>query len=254
MSEAFRRRNGRAHGGGESYFVSLNDLLVGMLFIFIILLMAFALSYQSAERKLKDELGERTSARAGLLDRLEAALKKEGIPVVVDRKNGVLRLPESTLFPSGSADLDESGRHALQVLATTMAELLPCYSDARVERKHCPEGADRILEAVYVEGHTDNVPINTARFADNWELSSARAIRTYNFMADAAPTLRDIRNASGAATLFGASAYADQRPVRANSTPQGRAENRRIDVRFLLAPPSKADLSPAGGLKVGRDE
>ncbi len=255
MSEAFRRRPGRNLGGGESYFVSLNDLLVGMLFIFIILLMAFALSYQSAERKLKNELSERTNARTVLLERLDEALRKQNIEIDLSEKdNGVLRLPESTLFPIGSADLDVSGRRTLQVLATTMAELLPCYSDAKVERKNCPEGADRILEAVYVEGHTDNAPIKTARFADNWELSSARAIHTYNFMADAAPTLRNIRNASGTATLFGVSAYADQRPAGSNASPEGRASNRRIDIRFLLSPPGKATLSNASGLKVETGE
>lgn len=259
MSEALRGRRSRPHGGGESYFISLNDLLVGMLFIFIILLMAFALSYQSAERelhaqigRLKDELSQRTSARTSLLDQLATTMQKQNVHVVVDRKNGILRLPESTLFSSGSADLGPSGQHALQVLASALERLLPCYADEHASSRDCPAGAEPILEAVYVEGHTDNVPIKTAQYADNWDLSSNRAIRTYRYMLQVAPSLKSVRNAGGSATLFGASAYADQRPVRpdANATESGRAENRRIDLRFLLAPPSKADLTPVDGLRV----
>lgn len=246
--------------GGESYFVSLNDLLVGMLFIFIILLMAFALSYQSAERdlqakigKLQNELGQRANARTGLLEQLQSALKQEGVVVKIDRENGILRLPENTLFESGSADLGVSGQRALQILASSLARLLPCYSEGARAVSSCPAGSEAVLEAVYVEGHTDNVPINTARYSDNWDLSSNRAIRTYRYMLQVAPALKEVRNAAGSATLFGASAYADQRPIHPsnNSTPEGRAENRRIDLRFLLSPPSKADLDSDQGLSVG---
>jgi chemotaxis protein MotB len=245
----------------ESYFISLNDLLVGMLFIFIILLMAFALSYQSAERdlhsrigELQDQLNQRAALRASLLDKLGDALKREGVTVVVERDNGVLRLPERTLFDSGSADLGPPGQQALRILASTLATLLPCYSAEARHPDKCPKGSEPILEAVYVEGHTDNVPINTSRYADNWDLSSNRAIKTYRYMTQIAPNLQNIRNAANTATLFGASAYADQRPVHPNNnlTPEGRAENRRIDLRFLLAPPSRADLDAEGGLTLAR--
>ena len=73
-------------------------------------------------------------------------------------------------------------------------------------------------------------------------------------MLQAAPSLEHVQNASGTATLFGASAYADQRPVKPNNnlTIEGRAQNRRIDLRFLLAPPSKVELDVKSGLTVGK--
>lgn len=88
----------------DSYFVSLNDLLIGMLFVFIILLMIFALTYQSAEAqlksdigKLKDELHGRESVRSSLLLRIEGDLKAAGIQgVSADPRQGVLCRSPST--------------------------------------------------------------------------------------------------------------------------------------------------------------
>lgn len=234
----------------ESYFVSLNDLLIGMLFVFIILLMIFALNYQSAEARLnhriaalEDELGGREDQRAGLLRRLKKELARADVPVEIDEKNGVLHLPETVLFASGSADLGDRGRAALTRLASLLARELPCYGQLGGRAGHdCPDGSEPILEAVYVEGHTDVIPIATARYSDNWSLSSDRSIQTYRSMVQAAPSLEGIRNAAGNATLFGVSAYAAQRPIADNATVDGRARNRRIDVRFLIAPPTKGDI------------
>lgn len=198
----------------ESYFVSLNDLLIGMLFVFIILLMIFALNYQSAEARLnrriaalEDELGGREDQRARLLRRLKDELARAEVPVEIDEKNGVLHLPETVLFASGSADLGDRGRAALTRLAALLAKELPCYGQRSGRAGHdCPEESEPILEAVYVEGHTDVIPIATARYSDNWSLSSDRSIQTYRSMVQAAPSLEGIRNAAGNATLFGVSA------------------------------------------------
>ncbi|MDG2515860.1 OmpA family protein [Sphingobium yanoikuyae] len=234
----------------ESYFVSLNDLLIGMLFVFIILLMIFALNYQSAEARLnqriaglEDELGGREKQRTGLLRRLQGELARADVPVEIDEKNGVLHLPETVLFASGSADLGARGRAALASLAGLLARELPCYGQRSGRVGHsCPEDSEPILEAVYVEGHTDTIPIANARYSDNWSLSSDRSIQTYRSMVQAAPGLERIRNAAGSATLFGVSAYAAQRPIADNTSEGGRAHNRRIDVRFLIAPPTKGDI------------
>lgn len=250
MARRTRTTNAVGAQEEESYFVSLNDLLVGMLFVFIILLMIFALNYQSAEARLnhriaalEDELGGREDQRAQLLRRLKRELARADVPVEIDEKNGVLHLPETVLFASGSADLGDRGRAALASLASMLARELPCYGNLRGRQgRSCPDGSEPILEAVYVEGHTDTIPIANARYTDNWALSSDRSIQTYRSMVQAAKTLEEIRNAAGNATLFGVSSYAAQRPIADNSTEGGRARNRRIDVRFLIAPPTKGDI------------
>ena len=98
-----------------------------------------------------------------------------------------------------------------------------------------------------IEGHTDDLAINTREFRSNWELSSARAIATYNFMIGASKSLTEVLNASGNATLLGASAYADTRRIAksANPTAKDRQQNRRVDFRFLLALPSGSEVAAA---------
>ena len=80
-----------------------------------------------------------------------------------------------------------------------------------------------IPNPVEVEGHTDNIPISTERFPSNWELSTARASSVVRyFIAKGIPPER-----------LKASGYADTKPIANNSTPEGRAQNRRIEI-FIL--------------------
>jgi flagellar motor protein MotB len=95
------------------------------------------------------------------------------------------------------------------------------------------------LEAVYVEGHTDDVPIASGRsdgVRDNWDLSAARAKNTYFTLLLSAPALAYLTNDRDE-TLLGVSGYGEFRPVAPNGTASGREANRRIDLRFLMAAP-----------------
>jgi len=78
-----------------------------------------------------------------------------------------------------------------------------------------------------IEGHTDNVPIHTAQFATNWELSTARATAIARLLLDRGPI--DPANLSAAG-------YAQYHPVASNDTPEGRAQNRRVDIILLRRP------------------
>ena len=81
---------------------------------------------------------------------------------------------------------------------------------------------------VMIEGHTDDIPIQTARYPSNWELSTARAIAAMRFLVD--------HNVD--ADRIGVAGYADQRPVAANDGPDNRATNRRVEFVFIReAPP-----------------
>ena len=269
--------------------------MVGMLFLFIILLMAFALNYRTAEDLAaktqaelirdrdavsleKDRLARQRDALAEQRDRLAlerdqltrerdaisavtdhlmrnnrirsdmlaavlSALHEREVDVALDPANGIVRLPESLLFDTGLAVLRPEGARALRVLAAVLARTLPCYSRApAIQQSDCPIAPRPLLEAVLVEGHTDDRPIRTSEFADNWELASARAINTYKALLEYEPSLTELSNDRGEA-LLGVSDYEAQRPVSLEPTPDGRRLNRRIDLRFLIAAPSEEQLN-----------
>ncbi len=93
---------------------------------------------------------------------------------------------------------------------------------------------------IEIDGHTDDVPINTPRYPSNWELSTARAIRVLKYFV----------NRHGIdASRFYVKGNADKRPVAPNDTPEHRAMNRRVEIRLketadLLTPPSVPVGSP----------
>jgi chemotaxis protein MotB len=254
----------------ENYFVSLSDLMTGVLFVFVILTTALALHYhlkagelavaKGAALKAQDNadeakveatkargeaktvqealdalakiLREREQLRKQELEALVSRLYAKGFTVDLDESNGTLRLPERLLFRAGEARLQPSGERALMVLAREMLATVIKGGGAGPLK----------WEAVYVEGHTDDVPIRTPEFASNWELSSARAINTFKALIDAKPDLADLTNPLGRA-IFGISGYGEKRPVADNATDEGRQKNRRIDIRFVMAYPSQAEIA-----------
>jgi chemotaxis protein MotB len=90
---------------------------------------------------------------------------------------------------------------------------------------------------IKVEGHTDNLPINTARFPSNWELSVLRATNVLRIM-----------QGEIASDRLSATGYGEYRPLISNDTEQGRARNRRVDLVILR---SKYDLTEPGQNLVG---
>jgi chemotaxis protein MotB len=83
---------------------------------------------------------------------------------------------------------------------------------------------NRVKNPVRLEGHTDAVPIHTARFQSNWDLSAARGIALLKVLVD--------RFGVSPARLSVAG-YADTAPVASNETEEGRARNRRVDIVVL---------------------
>jgi chemotaxis protein MotB len=109
-------------------------------------------------------------------------------------------LTDNLLFTSGSSRLESSG----DPLLDHVADLL------KVDKTH----------PITVEGNTDNVPIHTAQFPSNWELSTARATTVVRYFIS-----QDV-----AEQRLGAAGYADLHPVTSNATAVGRARNRRVDI------------------------
>jgi chemotaxis protein MotB len=77
-----------------------------------------------------------------------------------------------------------------------------------------------LLSMINIEGHTDNVPIHTAKYPSNWELSTDRAVNTLHYIADTGRFNMD---------LFSVAGYGEYHPIDSNSTEEGRASNRRVD-------------------------
>ncbi|MFZ1429461.1 MAG: hypothetical protein WAS21_22130 [Geminicoccaceae bacterium] len=264
----------------EGYLASVSDLMVGMLFVFILMLMAFALSYRSAQsvadtdhEELLDAMAEldsvraylasaqdamvtrrdvlealmadvvqRQQARMVLLATLQWDLLERSVPVTVDAANGILRLSESLLFDSGVATLRPAGEHALAELAAVLLEILPCVTLAPVSLTGpCRNEPTPLLQTLLVEGHTDAEPIRGGVFADNWELATARSIGVFKALIAFAPALENLRNQDGEA-LLGVSGYEARRPVTSATGEEAQRQNRRIDLRFVLAGPSEADI------------
>lgn len=126
--------------------------------------------------------------------------------LTVFTKNGrvYVSLQESLLFPSGSAVVNQKGKDALR----TLAQVLNSNQDINV----------------VVEGHTDSIPIKKA-FEDNWALSVARATSITRLLTNTYAVDPTRVTASGRSFF---------EPVESNSTPEGRARNRRTEI--ILAP------------------
>jgi chemotaxis protein MotB len=165
---------------GSDYFAPMTDLMLGLIFIFIIMLMVFALDMRQAEHRMTDTTSELTEANLARRDLLrDVARILEGIlPVTVDEENGTLQLGGDILFPKGSAEAYPEALPKLRLLGEALDQVLPCYAVAADARPtaSCTVRHQGRLDAVYIEGHTDTAPIHTPRFQSNWDLSAARVL------------------------------------------------------------------------------
>lgn len=154
-------------------------------------------------RAIEREVRQRNQIYEDVLERFQSLIDGGRLSVSIDRGRMVIQLPQDVLFPSGSATLSSAGRGTLSEVAAVLAEL----DDRRFQ----------------VEGHTDDVPISTARFGSNWELSSARALSVVHLLVD---------NGVPPESISGAG-YGEFQPVASNETPEGRRRNRRIEIVML---------------------
>lgn len=147
---------------------------------------------------------EKPEQRVNAEARLAAAIEDrfQGEVKVVRRDKGIsLEIADVILFDSGKAELLPEAFPVLSRLADTLQEI---------------GEAD-----IAVEGHTDDRPILGGRFQSNWELAAARANAVTRFLLNQGFSPQHLRSVS----------YADSHPVADNANPEGRAENRRVNLR-----------------------
>jgi chemotaxis protein MotB len=163
---------------------------------------------QSRLKYLQNIIQSQQDVMTNLKNSISEALKlykPDELYVYVKDGKVYVSLEEKLLFKSGSSSIDPKGKEALQ----TLAKVLNNTKDI----------------SVMIEGHTDNVPIKTAQFKDNWDLSTARATSIVRILT------KDYGFDSNRITASGRGKY---QPIKTNETEAGRAGNRRTEV--ILSP------------------
>ncbi len=155
------------------------------------------LSNIEAETKRRNEI------YAQFVNRLKTMIDGGQLTVSIEQGRIVINLPNNVLFKSGSAHLNPDGKEAL----TQIAAVLSQFSDRRFQ----------------IEGHTDNLPIKSARFPSNWELSTSRALTVVHLLTDMGVAPENIS----------AAGFGEFHPRADNATEEGRKLNRRIEIIML---------------------
>ncbi|WGI25571.1 OmpA family protein [Halomonas alkaliantarctica] len=197
--------------GDEGWLTSYLDVLTLLITLFVLLLSltppgggeaadtAFMRSASAVSSLPLATLATGIQPRhAGLQPQFDG-LSIPGVSVSQGREGVTLRIDTSLLFPSGQAVLTPRGQDVVESLIDVLS---------------------RFDGQISVEGHTDSVPISTARFPSNWELSSARAIAVVRHLERQGFNISRMR----------AVGYADTQPMEPNATADGRAANRRVEL------------------------
>ena len=198
----------------DRWLISYADLVTLLLAMFIVM---YAASDKERAQKIAESFSAQNIGGSGILpentslkdDRAKFESKLLENTILIQKtkmrqtKDGlVISLSEAGFFAPGEAAVNVDAESVLNTLADT---LLDCESRIRIE------------------GHTDSTPISNAKYPSNWELSMARA----------SSVLAKLIDRKLAPERFSAAGYGGFQPIADNSTPEGRAQNRRVDVVIL---------------------
>ncbi len=194
----------------DPWLISYADLVTNLLAFMVLLVSLAGISFESMERlESVFENTKKPPPLQALSKEIATLAEQEGlrnqVAAEVDNEGLAIRLSDQILFPSGVATLTDDGNKLVSKVARLLENIEDRYR-------------------VRVEGHTDDVPIKTARFSSNWELSAARALDVRNRLAS-----------SGVADeRLSIAAYADTRPIKSEpdvSLVDRRRKNRRVVIR-----------------------
>ncbi len=232
MSQKNRSKIHKCDSGAPAWVVTYGDMMSLLLAFFVMLLSfseidrvkfkAFMGSLQEAfgVQKLEEiielpkgenvALPQMRSSGSSLLMELNSIIPRSfpGSQLQESNVGTLLIVPGRLLFESGTAELKPETRDFLQEIAKLIAS--------------------KPSTQLQIEGHTDNIPIQTTQFPSNWELSAGRAISVVRFL---------IEESNVQSSRLGAAGYADTRPLVPNSNPENRERNRRVEFLFLEGRP-----------------
>lgn len=244
-----RRGRGNSHGNGshERWLLTYSDLIT-LLMVFFVVMYAMSSSDTRKFNALKSSLqsalktdgagtnlimeysGDRPISKPVQLDQVKDEMTEfrdiiqklqaniadpKDVAIFIDERGLTIRFLDSVLFDLGSGDLR---RDALPLLDTVGAVLKSSNHFTRVE------------------GHADNLPINTMQFPSNWELSSARSIAVTRYL---------IQKHNLDPHRLSSLGYGEYHPLYPNSTEENRAKNRRVDIVILRSERAGGEVAGA---------
>ena len=168
-------------------------------------------------RDVSEELQKKLEKAMGTLPANEAFQKN--ISIFTDERGVVIRILDKAFFDEGKADLRDRAKSVLNKIVPVIGS---------------------VNNQIRIEGHTDNIPINTREYRSNWELSVRRATEVVRHFVER----RDFPP-----TRLSAVGYAEHRPVVPNDSAENRALNRRIEI-IVIKSANDIKIEPIG-LKPG---
>ncbi|HHK2183260.1 TPA: OmpA family protein [Pseudomonas aeruginosa] len=224
------------------YWMSFSDIMSALLVIFILASVILILQLMEIQKELKErqvqfeqelvELKKAEQVRRTILDEAVEALRKRGIKVEVSENHTVLSIPNDLLgFDTGAYDIHAAYQARALEIGKVINEVIS--REDRVE----------FLDTIFIEGHTDNRPLQGFMGKGNWGLSTFRAISLWQFWGSALSPdeqLARLTNKDGK-PLFSVSGYGETRPAVVDQrTEDDFKRNRRIDIRFTIRRPDSA--------------
>ncbi|MER3522602.1 MAG: hypothetical protein C4326_00680 [Ignavibacteria bacterium] len=217
------------HANTDRWLLTYADLITLLLGLFVIL---YAISKVDNEQYMRvaQAFGGLFGGSIGIVPSLRSAtdmspdrltieskirgamyedIRSQTITLSQDERGVVIHIAEEVLFASGSALLKSSSRTTLDLLASVLKT---------------------VPNEIRIEGHTDDMPIQTSAFPSNWHLSVARAVSTGEYLTQRHGFSVDKVSIIG---------YADRKPLVPNTSAENRAKNRRVDI-IVIAPKANA--------------
>jgi chemotaxis protein MotB len=150
------------------------------------------------------EMVDPSEAVSQLLEEVKGFAREVGleddISMITDERGVVMRFSDTTIYPVGSADIEREALPFLRKIGLLLS---------------------RTTNKIRIEGHTDNLPIQTWRYPSNWELSTGRAVSVLRYLIDSGLVEEDRMSAEG---------FGEFHPLYDNDTPENRARNRRVEI------------------------
>lgn len=152
---------------------------------------------------IEGEAQQMEEVRQQLQEYIDANNLGNSIKIYIQERGLVISLSDTVLFPSGQASLTPEAQEIMRKVGLSL------------------KGLDNYIR---VEGHTDNLPINTQEYPSNWELSAMRSTNVVRFLLKESGLPPEKMSESG---------YGEYRPIATNDNDAGRTRNRRVDIVIL---------------------